>query len=96
MSLLFVALGAILLWFIIAPFLKPAPAMSPKDFDPRVTCAICDRLCNPDQIVEREMGSGRFQMICGECIAALVRDYTERCGALPEPPSEEPDPSPAH
>lgn len=91
MSLIFVALGAILLWFLIAPFLKPAPALSPQDYDPRVTCAICDRLREPHEVLERELGAGRYQLICGECIAALVRDYTARHGALPAPPPVSPD-----
>jgi len=94
MSLIIVALGAILLWFLIAPFLKPAPALSPQDFDPRVTCAICDQLRGPHEVLERELGSGRYQLICGECIAMLVRDYTAAHGVLPQPPPVRSDSAP--
>jgi hypothetical protein len=75
MSLIFVALGAILLWFLIAPFLTPAPSQSPQDFDPRVTCAICGELREPDDVVERELHAGRFGHICGACIRDLARDH---------------------
>jgi len=87
MSLIFVALGAILLWFLIAPFLKSSPAQSPQDFDPRVTCSICGELREPDQVIERELREGRFGHVCGYCIRELVRDYEAANGALPDAPA---------
>ena len=83
MSLIFVALGAILLWFLIAPFLKPGPAAVTEEADPRVTCSVCDELRDPDQVIEREFGAGRFHYICGACLADMTADFTAQHGTPP-------------
>jgi hypothetical protein len=85
MALILVALGAILLWFLIAPFLKPAPSASPKEVDPRVNCAMCGELCEPQDVIERELGEGRFHNICGQCIADMADDFARTHGVLPSP-----------
>jgi len=84
MALIFVALGAILLWFLIAPFLKPSPTAVPQDVDPRVTCVICDELHEPDAVIEREFGTGRYHYLCGYCIRAMAADYVAAHGSLPD------------
>jgi hypothetical protein len=83
MALLLVAFGAILLWFIIAPFLKPSPTSSPQEFDPRVTCSVCDELRDPDLVIEREFGAGRFHYICGSCLASMTQDFESKHGRPP-------------
>jgi hypothetical protein len=83
MSLILVALGAILIWFLIAPFLKPSPTTEPHEIDPRVTCALCDELCEPDSVIEREFGAGRYQFICGSCLASMNQEYSDQHGSLP-------------
>lgn len=83
MALLLVALGAIVLWFIIAPFLKPSPTASPQEFDPRVTCSVCDELRDPDDVIEREFGAGRFHYICGGCLASMTQDFQLEHGRAP-------------
>jgi hypothetical protein len=85
MALILVALGAILLWFIIAPFLKPSPTTSPQEMDPRVTCSVCDELRDPDTVIEREFGAGRYHYICGSCLASMVEEYQSQHGAPPRP-----------
>lgn len=85
MALILVALGAILLWFLIAPFLKPAPSASPKEVDPRVKCAMCSDLYEPQDVIERELGEGRFHHICGQCIADMAEDFARQHGVLPPP-----------
>lgn len=84
MALLLVALGAILLWFIIAPFLKPSPTMSPREADPRVSCSVCDELREPDFVIEREFGAGRYHYICGSCLAAMVDEFKSEHGRPPQ------------
>lgn len=91
MALLLVAVGAILLWFLIAPFLKPSPVTSPQDFDPRVTCALCDELRDPADVIEREFAAGRFHYICGACLTSMNQDYQSQHGHLPEHPHSTPD-----
>jgi len=86
-ALIFVALGAILLWFLIAPFLKPSPSAALQDIDPRVTCAICDELREEDAVIEREFGTGRFHYLCGDCIRAMADDYAAAHGSLPRAPA---------
>ena len=81
--LILVAVGAILLWFIIAPFLKPSPVTSPRELDPRVTCAVCDELRDPDQVIEREFGAGRYQFICKDCVANMAQEIRSRQGKPP-------------
>lgn len=87
MALLLVALGAVLLWFIIAPFLKPSPTSSPQEMDPRVTCSVCDELRDPDNVIEREFRAGRFHFICGACLAEMVQDFKEAHGRAPDAPT---------
>jgi hypothetical protein len=82
-SLIFVAIGAILIWFLIAPFLKPSPTTEPQEIDPRVTCALCDLLCDPDEVIEREFGAGRYQFICGTCLVSMSQEYQDQHGSLP-------------
>lgn len=91
MSLIFVALGAILLWFLIAPFLKPTASQSPHEFDPRVECAICGELRDPEDVVERELHAGRFGFICGKCIQDLVRDHEAAKEGHEAPPASPTD-----
>ena len=88
MALIFVALGAILLWFIIAPFLKPSPVTTPSSFDPRVTCALCDELRPPEEVIEREFGAGRYHYVCGSCLTSMVNEYQAEHGRLPQAPSQ--------
>lgn len=90
MALLLVAVGAILVWFVIAPFLKPNPASSPGDLDPRVTCALCDELRDPGEVIEREFGAGRYHFLCGACLASLVQDFRSQHGRMPESPPSPP------
>jgi len=80
MALLLVAFGAILLWFIIAPFLKPSPTSSPQEFD----CSVCDELRDPDLVIEREFGAGRFHYICGSCLASMTQDFESKHGRPPQ------------
>jgi hypothetical protein len=89
-ALILVAVGAILVWFLIAPFLKPSPVTTPADFDPRVTCTLCDELRDPADVIEREFGAGRYQFICAGCLASMVQDFQTQHGRMPEasaPPS---------
>jgi len=83
MALIFVALGAILLWFLLVPFLKPSPTAALQDIDPRVTCAICDELREEDAVIEQEFGTGRIHYLCGYCIRAMADDYVAAHGPLP-------------
>jgi hypothetical protein len=83
MSLILVAIGAVLIWFLIAPFLKPSASTDPQEMDPRVTCALCDELCEPDKVIEREFGAGRYQFICGACLTSMNQEYRDQHGALP-------------
>ena len=83
MSLIFVAIGAVLIWFLIAPFLKPSASTEPHQTDPRVTCALCDELCEPEEVIEREFAAGRYQFICGACLASMNREYRDQHGNLP-------------
>ena len=84
MALLLVAFGAILLWFIIAPFLKPSTTATPAEFDPRVTCSVCDELRDQDFVIEREFGAGRFHYICGSCLASMTKDFESKHGRSPQ------------
>ena len=83
MALLLVAVAAILVWFILAPFLKPSPTASPREVDPRVTCSVCDELRDPDFVIEREFRAGRFHFICGDCLASMVQDFERAHGRPP-------------
>jgi hypothetical protein len=87
-ALLLVACGALLIWFILAPFLKPTAASSPQELDPRVTCVLCDELRDPDLVIEREFGAGRYHYICGPCLASMVQEYQSQHGTEPGAPLE--------
>ena len=87
MALLFVAFGAIILWFLIAPFLKPVPSSQPHEVDPRVTCILCDELREPEEVLDKEFKQGRYQYICGSCIVGLTKEFEQVHG---RPPTAEP------
>lgn len=87
MPLLFVALGSIILWFLIAPFLKPVPGLQPEEVDPRVTCVLCDELKQPEDVLDKEFKQGRYHFICGSCIVELAHEFEEAHG---RPPRAEP------
>lgn len=87
MALLFVALGSIILWFLIAPFLKPVPGSQPQEIDPRVTCVLCDELKQPEDTLDKEFKQGRYYIICGSCIVELAREFEQTHG---RPPRAEP------
>ena len=91
MALLLVAFGAIIIWFILAPFLKPSPATEPQEVDPRVTCALCDELRELEDVIEREFGAGRYQFICRYCLTSMVDEFEAAHGAPQDGVAEDSD-----
>ena len=47
-----------------------------------MTCTLCDELCEPGEVIEREFGAGRYQFICGACLASMNQEYRDQHGRI--------------